>query len=125
MNHAPQVAVGGTEDADIGAKRLRLADAAAPLLRLLRDDSPRVRFFAAQSLGKLKLKPAVGPLFEALRMNAACAYGLGASLFTRNLAAVSRLAAAIRAGNVVVNDAIVATAHPATPFGVPSPVGPS
>src|SRR5205085_10705890 len=39
------------------------------LMALLRDDSPRVRFFAAQSLGKLRLKPAVGPLFDVLKAN--------------------------------------------------------
>lgn len=39
------------------------------LLQLLRDPSSRVRFFAAQSLGKLKHKPAVQPLLAMLRAN--------------------------------------------------------
>jgi quinoprotein glucose dehydrogenase len=46
------------------------APAFAPLLiALLRDDSPRVRFFAAQSLGALGAREAVGPLFTLLREN--------------------------------------------------------
>jgi acyl-CoA reductase-like NAD-dependent aldehyde dehydrogenase len=56
-------------------------------------------------------------LDEALRMNDACPYGLNASVFTQNPAAVERVAARIRAGGVVVNDVIVSSAHPATPFG--------
>ncbi|PAW79740.1 MAG: hypothetical protein B9S33_18930 [Pedosphaera sp. Tous-C6FEB] len=40
------------------------------LTRLLSDPSPRVRFCAAQSLGKLGLKEAVQPLFDLLRNNA-------------------------------------------------------
>jgi quinoprotein glucose dehydrogenase len=39
------------------------------LISLLQDPSPRVRFFAAQSLGKLKHKPAVQPLLAMLRAN--------------------------------------------------------
>ena len=40
------------------------------LIGWLRDESPRVRFFAAQSLGKLKAQGAVEPLFALLRENA-------------------------------------------------------
>ena len=36
------------------------------LTKLLADPSARVKFFAAQSLGKLKYKPAIAPLFEVL-----------------------------------------------------------
>ena len=43
--------------------------AAAALVERLDDANPRVRFFAAQSLGKLKYKPAVGPLFDVLKAN--------------------------------------------------------
>jgi quinoprotein glucose dehydrogenase len=47
------------------------APAFAPLLvALLRDDAPRVRFFAAQSLGALGAHEAVDPLFAVLRENA-------------------------------------------------------
>jgi acyl-CoA reductase-like NAD-dependent aldehyde dehydrogenase len=56
-------------------------------------------------------------LEDAVRKNAVCPYGLGASIFSRNPAAVNQLATSIRAGSLVVNDVIVSTAHPATPFG--------
>jgi aldehyde dehydrogenase (NAD+) len=63
---------------------------------------------------------AVGPfdtLDEALQLDLACPYALGASVFTRDVAAAEWLAARLRAGMVTVNDVIVPTAHPATPFG--------
>lgn len=43
---------------------------AVPVLKLLADPSQRVRFFAAQSLGKLKHKPAIPTLFTVLKTNA-------------------------------------------------------
>lgn len=54
---------------------------------------------------------------EALRLNAVCHYGLGASIFTRNLNLAERMAAQVRAGVVTVNETVVPTGHPATPFG--------
>jgi acyl-CoA reductase-like NAD-dependent aldehyde dehydrogenase len=56
-------------------------------------------------------------LDEALRMNGACPYGLGASIFTKWPQQALLLAPQLRAGAVVVNDVILPTAHPATPFG--------
>ncbi len=47
-----------------------VAKAAADLTNLLADREPRVRFFAAEAVGKLKHKPAVESLFEVLRTNA-------------------------------------------------------
>jgi acyl-CoA reductase-like NAD-dependent aldehyde dehydrogenase len=54
---------------------------------------------------------------EALRMNASCAYGLGAAIFSRDTARAKDLATHLLAGVVAVNDVVVPTAHPATPFG--------
>jgi acyl-CoA reductase-like NAD-dependent aldehyde dehydrogenase len=54
---------------------------------------------------------------EALRLEAQCPYALGASVFTRSPARGEELAASLRAGMVTINDAIVPTAHPGTPFG--------
>jgi len=45
-------------------------DAAPGLIGLLKDDSERVRAFAALALGSVKDKSAVGPLFELLAQNA-------------------------------------------------------
>jgi acyl-CoA reductase-like NAD-dependent aldehyde dehydrogenase len=54
---------------------------------------------------------------DALDMNERCAYGLGASVFTGSRERGVHLAGALKAGMVSVNDVIVPTAHPATPFG--------
>ncbi|HJT78230.1 MAG TPA: aldehyde dehydrogenase family protein [Gemmataceae bacterium] len=54
---------------------------------------------------------------EALRMDAECPFGLGASVFTRHHGRGEALAARLRTGMVGINDVVVPTAHPATPFG--------
>ena len=54
---------------------------------------------------------------EALEMNAACVYGLGASVFTADLGRAETIAERLGVGSVTVNDVIAPTAHPATPFG--------
>lgn len=54
---------------------------------------------------------------RALAMHDECAYGLGASIFTRDDAAAQTLAYGLRVGLVTVNDAIAPAAHPATSFG--------
>jgi acyl-CoA reductase-like NAD-dependent aldehyde dehydrogenase len=54
---------------------------------------------------------------HAVSMHNTCPFGLGAAVFTRDPDAGRQLAAELRAGAVVVNDVIVPTAHPATPFG--------
>ncbi len=56
-------------------------------------------------------------LEQALVMEASCGYALGASIFSRAPARAAALAARLRAGVVTINDVIVPTAHPATPFG--------
>jgi acyl-CoA reductase-like NAD-dependent aldehyde dehydrogenase len=54
---------------------------------------------------------------EAVRMDTCCPYALGASVFTAEPARALDLAGRLRAGMVAVNDVIVSTGHPATPFG--------
>jgi acyl-CoA reductase-like NAD-dependent aldehyde dehydrogenase len=56
-------------------------------------------------------------LDEAVRMNDLCPYGLGASIFTQYPQTALLYAPQVRAGAVVINDVILPTAHPATPFG--------
>ena len=48
---------------------VRNEDAAPLLLPLLKHDHPRVQFFAAQALGRLKSKEAVGPLLAMIAAN--------------------------------------------------------
>ncbi len=54
---------------------------------------------------------------EALGMERQCPYALGASIFTKDERRARHLAESLRAGMVTINDVIVSTAHPATPFG--------
>jgi acyl-CoA reductase-like NAD-dependent aldehyde dehydrogenase len=54
---------------------------------------------------------------EALTADQLCPLALGASIFTRNLTLARQLSGQLRAGSVTINDVIVPTAHPATPFG--------
>jgi acyl-CoA reductase-like NAD-dependent aldehyde dehydrogenase len=54
---------------------------------------------------------------DLLRIDAACTYGLGVGVFTASPARARRLASHLRAGMVTVNDVVIPTAHPATPFG--------
>jgi aldehyde dehydrogenase (NAD+) len=56
-------------------------------------------------------------LEDALRMDSECSFGLGASIFTNSVGRASEVAGRLRVGMVAINDVIVPTAHPATPFG--------
>ncbi|MDB6111815.1 MAG: hypothetical protein JWR69_3565 [Pedosphaera sp.] len=63
-------------DAEVRAQTAKMlgdcqyADAAKFLIKGLRDPNPRVQFFAATSLGKLKVRAAVGPILGMLQANA-------------------------------------------------------
>ncbi len=54
---------------------------------------------------------------DALEQAAQCPWALGASVFSRDLAAARRIAGRVNAGSVTVNDLIVPTADPRLPFG--------
>jgi acyl-CoA reductase-like NAD-dependent aldehyde dehydrogenase len=56
-------------------------------------------------------------LDDALRMDAQCPFGLGASIFTKTPHRAAEVATRLHAGIVTVNDVIIPTAHPAQPFG--------
>lgn len=56
-------------------------------------------------------------LDDALAQARQSPFGLGASVFTADVAAAEALAARLPAGTVTVNDVLAPTAHPATPFG--------
>lgn len=54
---------------------------------------------------------------QAVQLHNHCQFGLGGSIFTADRAAGEALAHELNCGAVVINDVIVPTAHPATPFG--------
>lgn len=56
-------------------------------------------------------------LDEAMRQADRCPYHLAASIFSDQPRQVDELAAQLSGGTVAINDVIMATAHPATPFG--------
>jgi acyl-CoA reductase-like NAD-dependent aldehyde dehydrogenase len=56
-------------------------------------------------------------LDEAIAWHELCPFGLAAAIFTRSPSIAQQMAAKLRVGTVVVNDVIVPTAHPGTPFG--------
>jgi aldehyde dehydrogenase (NAD+) len=54
---------------------------------------------------------------EALAGERQCPFSLGVSVFTRDVERAQQLAGSLRAGCVCINEVIVPTTHPATPFG--------
>jgi acyl-CoA reductase-like NAD-dependent aldehyde dehydrogenase len=54
---------------------------------------------------------------DAVLMDRQCPYALGAAIFSAKPERAALLAAQLRAGMVTINDVIVPTVHPATPFG--------
>jgi acyl-CoA reductase-like NAD-dependent aldehyde dehydrogenase len=84
---------------------------------VLVDVRPEMAVFREASFAPLLAVVPFDTLDEAQRLDRQCPYGLGASVFTRHPARAERLAAQLRTGVVTVNDVIVATAHPAAPFG--------
>lgn len=54
---------------------------------------------------------------ELIEQHNACPFGLATTVFASDTRKATELAAILKAGAVVVNDVIVPTAHPGTPFG--------
>ena len=85
--------------------------------RVVLDARPEMALCQEASFAPLLAVLPFDTIEEALRMDAHCRYGLGASVFTRRPDRAEALAAKLRTGMVAVNDVIVSTAHPGTPFG--------
>jgi acyl-CoA reductase-like NAD-dependent aldehyde dehydrogenase len=91
------------------------ADVLAPTVVV--DARPEMALCREASFAPLLALLPFDTLDDALVMDAQCPYGLGASIFSENTARAEAVASRLRTGMVAVNDVIVPTAHPATPFG--------
>ena len=85
--------------------------------RVIADATPEMALCREDCFAPLLAVLPFDTVDDALRMDAACRYGLGSSIFTADFARARSLAPNLRTGSVAVNDAVVSTAHPATPFG--------
>jgi acyl-CoA reductase-like NAD-dependent aldehyde dehydrogenase len=84
---------------------------------VLVDARPEMALCQQASFAPLMAVLPFGTLEEALRIDAQCPYALGASIFTSDPVRGAQLAGHLRAGSVALNDVVLPTAHPATPFG--------
>jgi acyl-CoA reductase-like NAD-dependent aldehyde dehydrogenase len=91
------------------------ADACLP--RVVLDARPEMALCREATFAPLVAVLPFETVDEALRGDAQCPYGLGASVFTRDPKRAAALAPRLRAGAVTVNDVVAPTTHPATPFG--------
>jgi acyl-CoA reductase-like NAD-dependent aldehyde dehydrogenase len=85
--------------------------------RIVADARPEMAVCQEASFAPIVAVLPFDRLEDALRMDGECTYGLGASIFTNSVGRASEVARRLRVGMVVINDVIVPTAHPATPFG--------
>jgi acyl-CoA reductase-like NAD-dependent aldehyde dehydrogenase len=85
--------------------------------RVLADARPEMAVCREASFAPLMAVVPFDTVEEVLRMDALCPYGLGASVFSRDAQRAHALAARLRTGTLAINDVIVSTAHPGTPFG--------
>jgi acyl-CoA reductase-like NAD-dependent aldehyde dehydrogenase len=108
---------GGARRLDEGAAPDTNAAADVCLPQVLIDARPEMALCREASFAPLMAVLPFDALDEALRMDALCPYALGASVFTGRPERVAAWAGRLRTGTVTVNDVIVSTAHPATPFG--------
>ncbi len=81
------------------------------------DARPEMALCREASFAPIAAVVPFGSVQEALGMEQQCPYALGASIFTKDERRARHLAESLRAGMVTINDVIVSTAHPATPFG--------
>jgi acyl-CoA reductase-like NAD-dependent aldehyde dehydrogenase len=94
-----------------------VADSATCPPTVVLDARPEMALCQEASFAPLLAVLPCDTLDEAVRMSNLCPYGLGASIFTHWPQIGLLSAPELRAGAVVINDVILPTAHPATPFG--------
>jgi acyl-CoA reductase-like NAD-dependent aldehyde dehydrogenase len=81
------------------------------------DANPEMRICQEAAFSPIVAILPFSSLDDAITKHETCEYGLGASIFTTDRSTIEFLASRLRVGVVTVNDVIVPTAHPATPFG--------
>lgn len=101
---------------DSGCDIIEAGDAELPRA-VITGASPKLRLWQEASFAPLVGVMPVANDQEAIQVHAACRFGLAAAIFTANRERAETLAKRIEVGALVVNDVIVPTAHPATPFG--------
>ncbi len=89
-------------------------DSAGPLVYEVAPDS---ELWAMEWFGPVALLTHARNDDEAVHLANRSPFALGAAIFTRDSSAATRLAEALRAGVVTINDLIVPTADPRLPFG--------
>jgi acyl-CoA reductase-like NAD-dependent aldehyde dehydrogenase len=82
---------------------------------VLADVRPEMPVFREETFGPVLALLRVGSAEEAVRLANASAYGLGASIWTRDIDLARRLARAIEAGSVFING--IVASDPRLPFG--------
>lgn len=84
---------------------------------LLLDATAQMQFCQDACFAPVLALIPVDSMTEAVALDKACPYALGASIFCADLDEGERLATSLEAGAISINDVIAPTAHPMTPFG--------
>jgi aldehyde dehydrogenase (NAD+) len=93
------------------------ADPQTCLPRVVVDATPAMAVCREDCFAPIMAVVPVSDADAALAQANECGYGLGSSVFTRDVRQAERVAGNLRTGSVAVNDVVAPTAHPATPFG--------
>jgi len=105
---------------DGGAKRLTPATSNAEdefTPTILIDVKPEMALCREAPFAPVAVVMPFRDLEDALRIEAECPYALGCAIFTGDPSRADIFAERLRPGMVSMNDVIVSTAHPGTPFG--------
>lgn len=86
-------------------------------ITILYDATPEMQICQEATFGPLMMVLPFNTLADVVEMHKRCDYGLGASIFAAYPETARQLAASLEVGMVTINDVMIPTAHPATPFG--------